>query len=107
MGGKVGSIVDPPSLIVTTPSDGSTTPVPEILVEGKVDTETRVRVNGEDVLPTKDGTFSSVVILERGLNLITIEGQRRYSQEATIYRSVVFDKPEVDILSLRPTNVIN
>lgn len=107
LGWQVRSIIEPPALVVTTPHDGSTTPIPEITVEGKAEGETRVRVNGEEILPNPEGLFSTVVILERGLNIITIEGQRRYSREATVHRSVVFDKPEVDILSFNTPNVIN
>ena len=62
--------------------------------------EARIKVNGETVLPSKDGTFEATIMLERGLNIIAVEGKKRYSRPATIYRMVVFDPPAGDRAAL-------
>lgn len=102
LGFQVRSIIEPPALVVTTPSDGSTTDSAIISVAGNIKEEAHINVNGETVLPNTDGSFSTTITLERGLNIITIEGKKRHSRPATIYRTIVFDPPVNDrtILSL-------
>ena len=44
------------------------------------------------MLLSSDGTFATNVMLERGLNVITVEGAKRYSNTASVYRRVVLDQ---------------
>jgi len=89
LGFQIKAILSPPDLFVFTPSDGIKTDDALITVTGQAQQDTRVRVNGIDVLLSQDGTFSVEVALERGLNVIIVESQKRYSKPATEYRRVV------------------
>lgn len=91
LGFQIRSIVQPPTLFVETPKDGLTTNHPIISVSGKIEGEATVFVNKERVLPFANGTFTTEITLERGLNIITVEGEKRYSNPATLYRTVIFD----------------
>lgn len=104
LGFQVRSILEPPTLTVLSPGDGSTTESALILVSGSIHEEARIEVNGESVLPSRDGLFTATVTLERGLNIITVEGKKRYSRPAVVYRTVMFDPPAGDraTLSLQP-----
>lgn len=89
LGLQVRAIVSPPELIVFAPQDGIQTQEALITVTGQAQEGARVKVNGVDVLLSQDGTFEMAVALERGLNVIAIESQKRYSKSATEYRRVV------------------
>lgn len=89
LGLQVRTIVSPPELIVFAPQDGIQTQEALITVTGQAQAGARVKVNGVDVLLSQDGIFEMAVALERGLNVIAIESQKRYSKSATEYRRVV------------------
>ena len=57
------------------------------------------------VLPAKDGSFDTEVILERGLNVITIEGSKRYSRTTTVHRRVILEKDQNKRISGLSTGV--
>lgn len=89
LGLQVRAIISPPELFVFAPQDGIQTQEALITVTGQAQEGARVKVNGVDVLLSQDGTFEMAVALERGLNVIAIESQKRYSKSATEYRRVV------------------
>lgn len=92
LGFQVRAIVSPPELLVYEPGDGILTDQALITVMGQAQEGARVQVNGIDVLLSKDGTFQTDVALERGLNVIAIESQKRYSRPAIQYRRVVLQQ---------------
>ena len=89
LGLQIRAIVSPPELLVFSPMDGVKTDEALITVTGQAQEGARVRVNGEDVLLSQDGAFQVHVALERGLNVIAIQSQKRYSKSTTEYRRVV------------------
>lgn len=91
IGYQVISIVEPPEIVLLSPSSDLLTHDAEIAVYGLVEGEASVFVNGEPIVVNEDFTFSTTVDLNQGLNDLVIEAQRRYSRRATIERSVVFD----------------
>ena len=91
LGVQVRTILKAPSLIVEAPLDGLTTEDATILVSGQAEADAHVLINGTPVLLSGSGTFEQEVALERGMNVITIEGAKRYSKKATAYRRVILD----------------
>jgi len=91
-GYQIQAIISPPILLVYEPADGIMTQDALISVTGQADDGARVKINGVDVLLSKDGTFELDVALERGLNVIAIESTKRYSHPATEYRRVVLQQ---------------
>ena len=63
-----------------------------LTVNGKVDKGVIIKVNNEEVLLGQDGAFETEVALEKGLNVITVEGQKRYSRTTKTYRRVVLEQ---------------
>lgn len=92
LGAQVQAILSPPDLLVYEPGDGLLTDQALITVTGQAQEDARVRVNGVEVLLSKDGTFETNIALERGLNVIAIESQKRYSRLNTQYRRVVLQQ---------------
>ena len=95
IGVQIKTIISPPALAIVSPADGFSTTDATIIVKGKTDKGTRVQINGSDVLLSQDGSFQKEVALERGLNVLQIEGAKRYSHLATEYRRVIFDNSHV------------
>ncbi len=91
LGFQVRRILIAPQIEISTPTDGLTTNSAMVTVKGKVFEQAEVMVNGQKILLSKDGTFSTDVDLDRGLNLITVEAKKRYSQTSTAFRRVVLD----------------
>ena len=61
------------------------------MVEGYVDNEATVYVNGTQVVVDEQNIFNSTIDLDKGLNIIRVEAERRYSKKALIERRIVFD----------------
>ncbi len=91
LGVQLRAITAPPELVVMYPSDGYQTEEAMVNVTGFAQGATRVEVNGQEVLLDKEGKFEIDIALERGLNVITVEGSKRYSRPATVYRRVMLD----------------
>lgn len=94
LGWQIHSVMSPPQVVLLSPSDASITTNAMVEVEGVVEGEATVYVNGQQVVVNQDQTFEALVDLDRGLNVITIEAERRYSRRAVLERRVVFDPQE-------------
>ena len=92
LGNELRAIVAAPDLLIFEPRDGYATQDAIITVSGVAEEDARVQVNGADVLLSQDGRFQTEVALERGLNVITVESAKRYSNTATEYRRVVLEE---------------
>lgn len=92
LGWQVHALIMPPELTVYTPNDGVSTNSATLEIAGKAEDEAEVTINGDQVLLNRDGTFREEIALERGVNVITIEGKKRYSKSATIYRRVILNQ---------------
>ncbi len=95
IGSEIKDIVAAPSLLVEVPFDGYQTDKATIMVKGQTETNTKVKINGSDILLNSDGSFLTEVSLERGLNMITVEGSKRYSKSAKEYRRVIFEQDSI------------
>lgn len=92
LGWQVKGMLEPPEIVLDTPSDGLSSHTALVPVEGHVlDDDVTLKVNGDDVIINDDKSFSTTVDLSRGLNVIRIEAVRRYSRTAIVNRHVVFE----------------
>ncbi len=91
LGWQVHSIVSPPEVVVFSPGDAAVTDEAIVHVEGLVQGEATVYVNGEQIVVGDDHVFEVDVDLEKGLNTIVVEAERRYSRRATLERQVFFN----------------
>ncbi|MFH1711981.1 MAG: helix-turn-helix domain-containing protein [Patescibacteria group bacterium] len=98
LGWQIQAIVSPPEVVLLSPVDASMTKKAMVEVEGVVEGEATVYVNGEQIVVNQDQSFETLVDLEKGLNVIMIEAERRYSRRAVIERRVVFDPDDEESL---------
>lgn len=93
---QVSGMLRPPHIVIDSPADGLSADSAMVAVRGRVENDdVTLLVNGNSVVVNNDRTFTTMVDLSLGLNVITIEGSRRYSQKAMEYRRVVFDNTVV------------
>jgi transcriptional regulator with XRE-family HTH domain len=90
-GWQVSEVLAPPEIVLLTPEDQSLTRDAVVTVSGLVDGEATVYINGQPVVVDSDATFSADIDLQAGLNVISIEAERRYSRRTFLERYVVFD----------------
>lgn len=95
LGFQMTAIVAPPEITLFSPVDESTTSNALVVVEGLVDPETTVYVNGDQVVVNMENIFATEIDLEQGINIIRIEAERRYSKRAVIERTVLFHPEEL------------
>lgn len=92
LGLQLRTITAPPHLTLFEPADGFITQEATLPVRGQVEAGVIVKVDNVEVILNKDNSFLTEVILQRGINIITITGAKRYSQEATVYRRVILEQ---------------
>ena len=89
LGWQVRGVLQPPYLAVFTPVEGNvvTSPRPNIL--GETEKETRLTVNGQEIMVNEQGQFSADVDLSGGVNTIQISATKKHGKTTTIVRHVV------------------
>ena len=91
MGFEIKTIISPPHVSISSPADGFLTNEATILVKGKTEKGAAIKINGQEVLLSSNGFFEKEIALERGVNVLHIEGSKRYSHLLSQYRHVIFD----------------
>lgn len=97
----------PPSLNITSPTEGLEITLPSLTVSGTVSDATSgvtsVTVNGTAV-PVSGGTFSTTLTLPEGYHTITVTAKDALGNETTATRSVTYDAGAPVITVLAPSD---
>lgn len=83
----------PPTITLEEPTDNFITSIPEIVISGKTDSNSKLTINGAPVYPDGAGNFETTYFLEAGLNNIKIRAINNLGEESILYRWVLF-RPE-------------
>ncbi len=78
----------PPALTIESPADKKVVSERRIEVLGSTDPDATVTINGVSVLVRSDGRFFDQVMLEPGVNRITVTATSRLGKTTTIVREV-------------------
>lgn len=70
-----------PRLIIISPQNGIIVETSEIVVTGKTDKGARVSINNQPVFVSGEGEFSDKLILQSGLNTVTVVSVNRFDKE--------------------------
>lgn len=70
-----------PRLVILSPMNGATVETNEVIIVGKTDKGARVSINNQSVFVGSDGDFSDKIILQAGLNTMTIVAINRFDKE--------------------------
>ena len=101
IGWQVITITTPPRIVLESPLEDVRTNNATIAVSGITAPETKLSINGVPVLLNTDGHFNVPIALERGINVIAVEGATRHSRSSVVYRRVIFDESATEQLSQR------
>lgn len=77
---QVKRIVDPPTLVVYSPTADTPQYDKNITVKGKTDKEAQVFINGKEVMNNEQGEFQETVSLEEGVNEIQISAKKKHGK---------------------------
>lgn len=86
---QIRGILEPPHLIIFSPDEGYVTEQNNILVRGETDKETKLTVNGQDIMVNEEGKFEVNLDLSKGVNTITISATKKHGKTTSNTRHVV------------------
>jgi len=81
--GELKSFIAVPRLLIYNPPDGSVTGDNSIQIAGLTEKGAQVFINDQKVNVRENGEFSENVILQSGLNSITVKAVNKFEKEAT------------------------
>ena len=89
IGTEVNTITSSPELIIASPPDNLITQTSQVKIQGQTEKEVHLRINDRPLLSDKNGNFSIVLDLQKGLNIIKISAQKKHSKENIVYKKVI------------------
>ena len=89
LGWQVKNIIEPPKLLVYSPTDGYITDNYVLLVQGETGREVQVSINGQAIMNSEEGKFEQNIDLSPGVNTIVITAQKKHGKTFSITRYVV------------------
>lgn len=85
---QYSSFQKPPVVKIESPTDNLVTSDRRIDILGQTDPDATILINGISVLVRSDGKFFDQVMLDPGVNKITVVATSRFGKTATVVRSV-------------------
>lgn len=79
-----------PMLVVDAPAEGLQLTTPHVSISGETDAAASVLVNGRPAVVNRNGHFSLLFDVPRGLTTITIEARRRFGSSVIETRRVTY-----------------
>jgi transcriptional regulator with XRE-family HTH domain len=89
IGFQIKGILTPPKLIILSPIEGQAITGLTVVVQGETEKESRLTVNGKEIMINEKGQFESLIDLSEGLNTIIISATKKHGKTTTIIRHVV------------------
>lgn len=90
-----GSALQKPTLTVVQPPNELLSSSKVIRVEGQVSSDATLAINGQEIVKTTDGHFGEDVTLSEGVNTIRVSAAKKYSKEAVVTRTVLYEAPSL------------
>lgn len=89
---QIAGIMRPPDLSIFAPAEGFVLNLPSTTLQGQTEKETKLTVNGQDVMVDEEGKFQLKMDLSEGVNTITVEAIKKHGKSSLITRHVVVKK---------------
>lgn len=90
-----GSALQKPALTVTQPPNHFLSALKTIRIEGSVSPDAKLSINGQEIIKSTNGNFGQEVTLSEGVNMIRISAIKKYSKEAVVTRTVLYEAPSL------------
>lgn len=79
---ELSIFISKPRLIVFEPSDNFSTEEGKIKIEGITEKDSKLYINGQQLVINEEGKFSEEIFLQSGLNTISIKSVNRFEKES-------------------------
>lgn len=89
LGYYIKNIIEPPQLELLNLKEDTVFTKHNINIIGKTDKEAEVLVNDEIVLTDNEGNFTKEINLKTGLNVVSVEVQKKHSKKRIIQRNII------------------
>lgn len=81
--GQIGRFAAAPRLVITSPSGDENIPGNSISVSGFTDEDAKLTINGQPILMSDKGEFKEDILLQSGVNAITVSAVNRFNKTAS------------------------
>jgi cytoskeletal protein RodZ len=78
-----------PKIIIFSPANNLVTENNSVEIVGQADERTQIAINNKQILKDGAGNFKETVELKKGLNVITISAQNKYSRKKIIEKQIL------------------
>ncbi|MDD3486893.1 MAG: DUF4115 domain-containing protein [Candidatus Moranbacteria bacterium] len=94
---QVGRFAAVPRLVITSPASDESVPGNSISVSGFTDEDAKLTINGQPVLVSDRGEFKEDILLQNGVNAVTISAENRFEKKISKILNIKSDyqAPEV------------
>jgi len=86
---QISYLINPPSIKITQPIPDFATQDKSVEISGQTESDVYLTVNGKEIYVDKRGSFSSILSLESGLNILRIEARDRFGKTTTVIRRIM------------------
>ncbi len=88
---QINQILRPPKIIIFQPTIDLTTNQSTIILSGQTEPEVKLRLNNQDIFTDENNHFTQTINLQPGLNVIKIEGWKKYSKKQVVERKIIYE----------------
>lgn len=89
LGFRLQKIIAPPSLVIDYPVENFITQSADVELRGRIEPESQLIINGEQVLSDSFGNFSKIIALKKGVNTVIVTAQKKYGRTTDIARQIL------------------
>lgn len=79
-----------PKLDIIYPADNFVSENDILDITGKTDLDSRIYINGEEVILNPDGTFIASIKLKEGINTVSISSENRLMKKTEIIKTIIY-----------------
>lgn len=88
------SIVSPPKLTIISPCDDLVTEEFAVEIKGETEKDAGVFINDKEIYCIQKGSFSEIIDLKKGINIVKISAKKKYGKEVVVYRKILVREEE-------------
>lgn len=86
---QIRGILQPPKLMVYAPLEGYVLAESNVLVQGETEKESKLMINGQEIMVTEQGAFETKLDLPEGVNTLIISATKKHGKITTVVRNLV------------------
>lgn len=92
---QIKGILEPPKLVIHSPSEGFVAQEMAITIQGETDKECHLTINGESIQINESGQFNPKINLTEGVNTIVVAATKKHGKTTSVTRHVVVKNNQI------------